>query len=126
MAPPPGKKQMKVNHIAYAVMLRELLVGPCTDQELADASGLFVLTVHRWMRVMRKYKVVHIAAWEKDARGAHTIPVHALGEGRDVKRPLKAATIKRKEFAERRTQRLIAAASAGAPTRRQSTAGIGL
>lgn len=106
MAPPRGKYQIKLNAVMFTMMLEDLLSGPCTPQDLAEHTGMAVLTVQRTLRVMHRRGVVHIAAWGEDARGAMTLRVFALGHGKDAKKPPPKTS---RFFANRKVARLAAA-----------------
>lgn len=82
-----GKPQNKLNAVMYAMMLEELLSGPCTAQAIAEYTGMHTLTVRETLRTMHRKGVVHIAGWEEDARGAWSIRVFGLGHGRDKPKP---------------------------------------
>jgi len=87
MAPPRGKYQTKLNGVMFAMMLEDLMTGPSTAQQLADYTGMSLITVQRTLRVMHRRGVVHIAAWDEDARGAKTRRSFALGHGKDARKP---------------------------------------
>lgn len=87
MAPPRGKLQVKLNAVMFSMLLEELMAGPAKAQDIADYSGMSVLTVQRTLRVMHRRKVIHVAGYEKDQRGAWTLRLFALGEGRDARKP---------------------------------------
>jgi hypothetical protein len=70
MAPPRGKYQIKLNAVMFSMMLEELMAGPSKAQDIAEYTGMSVLTVQRTLRVMHRRKVIHIAAWEEVHRGA--------------------------------------------------------
>lgn len=88
MAPTIGKKQVKLNAVMFAMMLEELLSGPCTAQDIADYTGMSLLTVQRTLRAMYRRKVLHVAAWERDVAGRMTVRVFGLGAGKDAKAPI--------------------------------------
>lgn len=97
MGAPKGKKQVKLNGVMYAMLLEEMLSGPCTAQHLADYTGMATLTIQRLFRAMYQRGVIHIAGWERDCNGRYVIRVFGLGPGRDVKSPKKTkAEINRK------------------------------
>ena len=102
MAPPVNKKQVKLNALMFAMMLEELLSGPCTAQHLADYTGMYVLTVQRTMRAMYGRGVVHIAGWERDLAGRHTVRVFGLGAGKDAKKPIKSRTQMNRDYLARK------------------------
>jgi hypothetical protein len=107
MAPPRGKYQTKLNAVMYAMMLEDLLEGPSTAQELADYTGMSILTVQRTLRVMHRRGVIHVAAWNEDMRGAWTLRSFALGRGKDAKKPPPKT---RAQYEQNRRDRLRTAA----------------
>lgn len=82
-----SRPQVKVNAMSYAIMLRNMVDGVFTCRELAEITGLNVLTVYQYTREMHKQGAVHIAHYEPDSRGRHNIKVFRLGVGQDAKRP---------------------------------------
>lgn len=81
------RKQAKVNHAAIARALRLLQTQQLvTSHEVADETGLHSVTAQEFMRVLRKFKVVYIASWEKDRMGRDCTPVYCLGDKKDVPR----------------------------------------
>ncbi len=77
---------MRVNQDMYARVFRDLVDGPMTAHDAVEVSGMHTVTAQEFMRTLKRYKVVHIAAWEKDRLGRDATPVYALGAGRDKKR----------------------------------------
>ena len=76
----------KVNQETYARLLRMLLDDPCTAHELAEETGLHIVTAQSLMRTLKKHKVVHVCAWEADRLGRDATPVYKLGSGKDKQR----------------------------------------
>lgn len=102
MAPPRGKYQVKLNAVMFAMMLEDLLAGPCTAQDIAQHTGMNILTVQRTFRQMYARKVVHISGWEQDAQSRWVIRVFSLGAGKDKKRPPpKSEAQRRREWREK-------------------------
>lgn len=85
--PPRGKYQIKLNSVMFSMMLEELMAGPSKAQDIVEYTGMSIITVQRTLRVMHRRKVIHIAAWEKDARGAWTMRAFALGNKKDAPKP---------------------------------------
>ena len=83
---PKGKRQIKINAITQAHLIKLLLDGTYTCQELADETGLHYVTVLQYTRELHRAGAVHITAWEKDARGRDLAKIYKLGEGNDKKR----------------------------------------
>jgi hypothetical protein len=95
----------KVNQESYALVFKDLLAGPSTAYDLAEVSGLHVVTVQELMRTLHRHKVVHIVAWHPNGRGIDTTPVFALGKGRDVKRRCKTRAQIAADYRERKRLR---------------------
>ena len=85
------RKQVKVNAIAYAKMCAAMIPGDLTCQELADETGLHLVTVYQYTREMHAAGAAHIARYEPDTRGRHIIKIYKLGAGRDAKRVRQSA-----------------------------------
>ena len=81
-----GRKVVKVNAMSYAKLLSLLWDGGYTLQELAEETGLHVLTVSDYTKALYKEKMAHIAGWAPDARGRICCRVYKLGPGKDAKR----------------------------------------
>lgn len=84
---PKGKPKNRLNAVLYATLLAELIEGPTTRQEMADHTGLSRQTILSLVRALHERGLIHIASWEKDARGKHSIAAFRFGSGRDAKRP---------------------------------------
>jgi predicted ArsR family transcriptional regulator len=77
---------VKVNQSMYARLFKLLLHDPVTAHEVAEETGMHVVTAGSVLRTMKKHKVVHVCAWEADRLGRDVTPVYKLGEGRDKPR----------------------------------------
>lgn len=80
------KKQRKVSHIALAKTLRMLLEGPVTAHEVAEETGIHIVTAQEWMRSLRKEQAVHISGWLPDGLGRDATAVYSAGKGKDKPR----------------------------------------
>lgn len=112
MAPPRGKEQVKLNAVMYAEMLAEMIAGPCTAHDIADHTGMHVLTVQRTLRPMHRRGLVHISGYEKDAQGRSVIRVWRFGEGKDAKRPPPKDRAQKRREARARVRLSLLAANA--------------
>lgn len=92
---------MKVGAMSYAQLILAMLDGCLNCQELAEATGLHYVTVLEYTRALHKAGVAHIAAWEPDVLGRHTIKVYKLGKGKDAKRPKLKASEKQAAYKKR-------------------------
>jgi hypothetical protein len=73
--------KIKLNAHLHARVIRMLLDGPHTGQELAAETGLALTTVAEYLREMRRVKAAHISGWVKDVRGRDMIRIYTIGEG---------------------------------------------
>jgi len=78
-------RQVKVNALSQANLIKLLLEGEYTMRQLAEETGLHYVTVVDYTRALRRAGILHICAWELDRMGRETIRVYKLGEGKDVK-----------------------------------------
>ena len=105
MSNPPrnkGKKIIKINAISQAQLIKLLLDGVYTCQELAEQTGLHYVTVLQYTRELHAAGAAYICAWEKDTRGRDAIKIYKIGEHRDAQRKrLTAAQRQAKSRAKR-------------------------
>ena len=80
------KRQIKINAITQAQLIKLLLEGIYSCRELAEHSGLHYVTVLQYTRELHRVGAAHISSWEKDDRGRDAIKVYKLGAGKDAKR----------------------------------------
>lgn len=73
--------------LAFAKMIRLLSMGSLNCHEVAKQSGLTTITVYRYCSALHSEHMAHIAGWEKDPRGYHTVRVFKLGPGEDAPSP---------------------------------------
>ncbi len=83
-------RPVRLGALSMAKVMRALMDGPCSIQELKIISGLSINTLHEYMRALRKEGVAHIGAWEKDATGRDSLRVYKLGNGKDAPRTRKS------------------------------------
>lgn len=117
MTPKPKKRQLvKVNALAYAHLIKALVDGAHTVNELADICGLKPLTVYHYCRELHRVKAVHISDYAPDARGYYTAKVYMLGEGKDAKKTRNASTavrMQRSRARKKERERLSVMAGTG-------------
>jgi len=89
---------VKVNAMSYAILIRALMHGDLSMVDLAEETGLHYVTVREYCKELHKARAVHIARFEPDNRGRHTIKIYKLGVARD-------ATAPRMSAAERQARR---------------------
>jgi len=76
----------KLNAITQAQLIKLLWDGIYTCDQLAEETGLHVVTVYQYTRELHRFGAAHISSWEKDCRGRDIIKVYKLGPGKDAKR----------------------------------------
>jgi DNA-binding IclR family transcriptional regulator len=79
-------KQIKMGAICYAQMCAAMIPGDMTCQELAEETGLHIVTVYQYCRELHRFGAAHISRYLPDARGRHLIKVYKLGQGKDAPR----------------------------------------
>jgi hypothetical protein len=86
MALKPLTKFRKVSHVVLAKTVKLLLTSPATAHEVAEHTGLHLVTAQEWMRSLRKEGAVHISGWLADSLGRDVTAVYTLGPGNDKPR----------------------------------------
>lgn len=88
MNPPnnTGRRIIKINAITQAHLIKLLLDGDRTCQELAEETGLHYVTVLQYTRELYRAGAAYISHYEKDVRGRDMLKVYKIGKGKDAKR----------------------------------------
>lgn len=76
----------KVNQEIYAKLIKFLIGNDATLSQIAEETGLHIITVGNLMKTFRRHKLVHICEWHIDRLGRDQTMVIRWGEGKDVKR----------------------------------------
>ena len=101
---PKGRRQIKINAIMQAQLIKLLLEGTYTCQELADMTGLHYVTVLQYTRELHRAGAAHISGWEKDPRGRDLAKIYKLGEGRDKPRQRKTQQKRQRAYRIKKRQ----------------------
>jgi len=101
---PKGKRQIKINAITQAHLIKLLLEGTYTCQELANETGLHYVTVLQYTRELHRAGAAHISGWEKDPRGRDLAKIYKLGEGNDKRRHRKSDAEKQVAYRAKKKQ----------------------
>jgi hypothetical protein len=96
------RKQVKMGAVLYAQMCAIMLAGDLTCQEIADETGLHLVTVYQYTREMHRFGAAHIVRYEADARGRHIIKIYKLGKGRDATRAKLTQAQRQKRMRDKR------------------------
>ena len=83
---PRSKRIVKINAILQAKLIKLLLEGTYTCQELAEMTGLHYVTVLQYTRELHREGAAHICGWHEDQQGRQLIKIYKIGAGKDVKR----------------------------------------
>lgn len=119
---PPGTKNRamcKVNAMSQAQLIKALVPGDLTIQELAEVSGLHYQTVRGYLLELWKVGAIHIARWDQDGRGRHIIRVYKLGPGKDAPRIYVGSSVRTKHYRERKRQAKLLGLIGQKPTQEQ-------
>jgi hypothetical protein len=84
--------QIKVNAMSFALLVREMLAGVYTCEELAQRTGLHYVTVLHYTREMHKAGAAHICAWRMNHCRQYVLRVYAIGNRDDARKPRAALT----------------------------------
>lgn len=95
------RKCIKVNAMSYAILVKHMIEGIYTCQELAEITGLHLTTVYQYTRELHGAGAAHIVHFEPDARGRHNIKVFKIGAGNDAKRPRMSAVERQARYREK-------------------------
>lgn len=103
-----GKGHIRLNAKLNAILMRELMDGPCTQTELRKVTGMCPRTTSDYLMALYHKGCVRICGWERDASGKQSIRVFEFGEGPDAKKePGKRSQQHIQEAQERRVHRVV-------------------
>jgi predicted ArsR family transcriptional regulator len=108
------KRSLKVNAMSQALMIRMLLEGESTCQDMADETGLHVQTIRHYCRELHIAKVIRIDHFELDTGGRRTLKVYKIGPGRDAKTKPLTPTERQAGFRARKKKHQMTMVLAGA------------
>ena len=84
--------QVKVNALSFALLVKEMLVGVYTCEELAERTGLHYVTVLRYTREMHKAGSAHIVGWRRNKLHHYVLKIYGIGDMPDARKPYEAKT----------------------------------
>lgn len=82
-----SRRGHKVNAMSFSIMCKLLMDGTRTCNELAEDTGLHLLTIYDWTREMHRQGIIHICMW--DGEGRSSTRIFKFGPGTDAVRPIK-------------------------------------
>lgn len=80
----------KVNQDTYARAIKLLLTRPVSAHEIANETGLHIVTAQSLMRTFKQHEVIYVCNWRQDSQGRDAIPVYEIGFMKD--KPRRALT----------------------------------
>jgi hypothetical protein len=78
--------------MSFALLVREMLAGFYTCQELAERTGLHYVTVLTYTREMHKAGAAYIRAWRMNEKRQYVLKVYGIGDMQDARKPRAALT----------------------------------
>jgi hypothetical protein len=99
-----GRRQIKINALTQAQLIKLLLEGTYTCAELAEMTGLHYVTVCQYTRELHRAGAAHISGWEKDRRGCDVAKIYKLGVGNDKRRQRKSDAEKQAAYRTKKKQ----------------------
>jgi hypothetical protein len=79
-------RMIKMGAISYAKLIKAMMTGDKTCQELADITGLHYVTVLQYTRELHREGAAHIVMWGQDRMQRDSLKIYKLGTGFDAKR----------------------------------------
>lgn len=101
------------NAIAWSIMVRELLAGPCTVADIVHETGMRPETVMGYVRALRRQKALYVSQWNEDTAGRRSVAAYRLGDKPDATRAPEARALIKRCYREREKMRAITAAVQG-------------
>lgn len=108
-----SRRGHKVNAMTFSILVKLLMDGTRNCYELAEDTGLHVLTIYDWVREMHRQKIIHICMWEGEGRASTRI--FKFGPGKDAPRPVKDRSIIHAEYRARMKAQQLLHRMAGVP-----------
>lgn len=79
-----AKDKRKTNTSLYATAFKEVILTlhgprPVSRQEIAEITGLGIVTVCRWIRMLRNARLVYVAEYRRKAKVGNYIELFRFG-----------------------------------------------
>lgn len=98
---------------AYAHLIKAMEDGERSCAELAEATGLHILTVYHYTKALHQVGMCHIAERRTDNRGRALIRIYKLGRGKDAPRVVRTPSQRAKQYRGRLEQMRVQNAICG-------------
>lgn len=106
-----SRRGHKVNAMSFSIMCKLMMDGTRSCYELAEDTGLHILTIYDWTREMHRQGIIHICMWEGEGRSSTRI--FKFGPGKDAPRPIKERSRIHAEYRARQRAALLLQRMAG-------------
>ena len=93
-------RQVKINALMQAQLIKLMLEGEYSCAELAEMTGAHYVTVLQYTRELHRAGAAHICRYEPDRLGRRNVKIYKIGEGEDVR--LRKATPRERQAARRK------------------------
>jgi hypothetical protein len=84
--------QIKINALSFGLLVKDLLIGEHTLEQLAERTGLHYCTILSYTRGLYKAKAIHICGWRMNKNRQYVLKVYKIGDKQDMPKPRKART----------------------------------
>lgn len=111
---PARKKYRKINAFTQGVLIKLMLEGELSCQELAEETGLHYVTVCEYTRELHRAGACYICEWRKDGLGRDCVKIYRIGVGKDATREKKTATERQRKYRKTKRHLEMLRATAGA------------
>lgn len=81
-----GKGLIRLNAKLNAVLIRELMDGARTAEELRKITGMGARTTSDYLMAMYHLGCIRIAGWQRDTSGKQSIRIYEFGNKPDAKK----------------------------------------
>ena len=108
----PRKRQIKLNALMMAKVVRMLFDGGVTVYQIAEETGLGYITTLRYVNALRREGVVRIDSWVRS--GSQHVAAYELGDEPDAPKKLKCPRESAAEWRARRAMKNMIQRTAGA------------
>ena len=85
-----AKRPSAISAFSYAKMIKAIIEGPATVEEICEESGYSKPTVRAYLKALKKERLIYVAEWQEGPNGRVNTPSYGWGDKRDVVRPVRS------------------------------------
>ena len=101
------QRQIKMGAISYAKMIRLMLEGEYSCEELASLTGLHYVTVLQYTRELHRAGATHISEWRKDRLDRDNVRIYKIGHSFDMPRFRMAGKERQRRYKARKKAEVV-------------------